>query len=397
MVQRLESCHIWDIEGKPVPSTSRSGSLPLGPPTTNPNANPNLQRSPTTPNTSGPSPQFLSFAPFMSIPWWTSPCTELQDAPMMQNELFSIQPEHKASQKRKREGKVEQYMPHPIQRSLDEQVSSQGDSFSEMEGLDTESTDISNTSSTKTNLTNLLSPSSRMQNFCWTLQSNASQNRGQSPISTTPYLNLIDSSGPHVRVSQQAPSRISRSVQLKQNIRPQQQTITTPARLVPEQSVSPRTHTVEVPGPPFANQIQPRQKTVLQRSMLTSGQSLPSAQSQASTLMNRNNQFQIQRSVPSQPLLTEGFQRSEHPSRPQNLQQTYSSDIQRKPSLYKVPPWLSPPSPNCSTQKSLSSTSRSPTLNATRMKSDLGINNSWGLTANGLSCCRRLNMVCCRF
>ena len=114
MVQRLESCHIWDIEGKPVPSTSRSGSLPLGPPTTNPNANPNLQRSPTTPNTSGPSPQFLSFAPFMSIPWWTSPCTELQDAPMMQNELFSIQPEHKASQKRKREGKVEQYMPHPI-------------------------------------------------------------------------------------------------------------------------------------------------------------------------------------------------------------------------------------------------------------------------------------------
>lgn len=395
MVQQLEFCHIR--EAKPVPGT-RSGSLPLIPVTSNVNPNPRSAAFNLS-NQGNPSSQFLPFAPFMSMPWWADQNLQLPDTPMAQHDWNPIQPEEKASNKRKREGEPEQPRFSPKQRSQAEQSSLQVGYVSQLGGTTIEPLDGFANSSTNfatVTLPNVPSPTSKMQNFSWNSNStmNQTQERSPTPASAGTKTSITNSLRPNFRTSQKA------SVQCRGKTRPfqnnaQKQTVTVPARLVPEQSVSPRTQTVEIPRLPYTHQVQPRQMMLLQRAMNANSQLVPSLENPGAMLpMNRNNQFQIPRSVHPQALFpVDPPENPQNPS-PNGLQalQTYPSDILRKPSLYKIPPWPSPPSP-ASLNQIQSSAARPSTPTASVVNSMLGMSNTANSEVGGSSGHKRGNMI----
>lgn len=394
MVQRLESCHLGDIEGNPSPGVVRSGSLPSATPNMTANSTPRLTAF-NPPSTGKPPLKFFPFAPFMSMPWRSDPNLQLQDIPLAQNDWTCMQPQDEASNKRKREGELEQAMPHPTQRSKDEQLSTEPSFSPQMNGIELARFDLFGHPSTApmtTSSNNMSSPTSTMQSFCWKPNpNNANSKMRPSPLTT------IKSStsaivSQNIRGSQQLSPQNSSSVQTDSNGRPQKDTVTVPARLVPEQSVSPRTRTVEIPRSPIPAQDQARQMMLFRRAVNSPfHQGVQAPNSGALPAMNRNNQFQIPRLVPPQAFPFQGFQRSHQnpiPNRPQNPQ-TYPSDVLRKPSLYKVPPWSSPPSPTSPTQ---SSVSRSPISNASVGSSNTGMTSRTS-GGKGFSDPQRMNMT----
>lgn len=388
MVQRLESCHIGGIKDKPTSGISRSGSLPLVSPVIN--ANPK-SRSPifNSSNSSKPSSQFLPFAPFMLIPWQENPSIQLQAAPTVQNNWAPMQPEDKMSSKRKREGEVQQHMLHPTQRSQIRQSSTRANSL-ETDGMDRGPMDMLDTNRTATNSTNAPSPTSKMQSFCWNSRSNINRSHDRFPTPNTRKSSASDVMGPNLGALPQASAQMLGSLRHNhpnQNGGPQNQTVTVPARLVPEQIVSPRTQTVEVPRLSLVSQAQARYMMLLQRDMTLSDQHVPSPRGPSGIIPSvTNNQFQIPRSVPPQKSSLQCFQRPQQNvllNRPRNVQ-TRPFDILRKPSLYKVPPWPSPPSLTSPTQLS-SSVSTSSASNTSLGSSRLGTNTTVNSGISGFS------------
>lgn len=389
MVERLKSCHIG--EAKPTPSP-RSGSLPLVHTTV---ATIPRQRGPsfTSSKLSNQSTQYLSFAPFMSMPWWTGPRLQLPDTPMTQNDMTSIQTLNVASNKRKREGEAEPPKRSPQKRSQATPLSLQGSNICQDDEMEFEPLDIFANSNTTQASANITSSSLATQGPSWNPYSSINPSHVHSPTPT------LSPTKPSVTTLPEQTSNTSQQVSTPSpglmqpftNFDRQKQTVTVPARLVPEQSVSPRTQTVEIPRLPYANQVQARQMMLPQRATNASGHSVSSSQS-AMLPLNLNNQFQIPRSVPPQGLFPVGPPRqmqNQSPNRPQTPQ-THPSDIFRNPSLYKIPPWPSSPSQNSPSQRS-TSTMRPPTPNANMANSRLNSNSNSGTA--GFSIPQRTNMM----
>ena len=350
MVQRLESCHIKDIDGDHRPGSCRSGSLPIAPQATNTNdnTNPNQQFLFPSPSFSlsglgNASSQFLPFAPFMSVPWWLDPNMQLQDNSIIQDDGIPVQSEDMVAKKRKHDGDPEQPTSHPIQRSQAKQLSPEINNFSGIDRMDMLHLDIfSNPTrdSTLANPPNISSMATSMHNFSWNPSSNINQGQGlrrySPPTTVLRRPSVAEQLWPSHYTSQQNPN-----LRTNQTSNAQQQTVTIPAALAPDQSVSPRTQTVEVPKLPSSSQPQARQVRS-QHAMVPNDLFQPSSQQpRAMVPMYLNNQFQIPRSTPPWSGNRPAAQRSQQDptlNRPQQLMAS-SSDIMRKPSLYKVPPW----------------------------------------------------------
>lgn len=300
-----------------------------------------------------------------------------------------MRPENTASNKRKHEGQIEQPRPSPQQRSQTEKPSPQVDDIPAVDGMDFEPLDIFANPDPIATAGNVATPASTMQDFSWNQYSNINSNRLRCPTPTSPTAksNVIVPSRPAFRPLQQASISSVGLTRPYRNLNPQKQTVTIPARLVPEQSVSPRTQAVEIPSLPYAPQVQAQQTMLLQRAINTNSQPGPSSHTPGpNNPMNRNKQFQIPRSVPPQALFPVG------PPRPPQAFQTYSSDIQRRPSLYKIPPWPSPSSPAAPNQPPSSAT-RSPTPNAHVAHSMLSINSSVSAGVRSFADQQRANMI----
>jgi hypothetical protein len=381
-----------DVEGNTGPGVVRSGSLPSVPQTMNNDAN----RRPTPFNQSNankPPLGFFPFAPFMALPGWNESSIRLQDIPMVEDSWNYMQRKDGLSSKRKRDGEVEQPMRHPSQcaekgPSIEPSMSSQIDEI-HLGSLDMFRN--SGTSLMTANSKNVQSPTSTMQSFCWKQTPNTDQSQRRPPTPTTTKSSASATLGPNsCRVPQSSTPNPDSTP--KPNGMPQKQTITVPARLVPEQSVSPRTQTVEIPRPPFPNQAQARQQLLFHRAVNSpSRQSVQSSRNPGAVLaMNRNNQFQTPRSVPTQSSHFQnlaGPQQTQPLAHPQNSS-TSPSDVLRKPSLYKVPPWPSTPSPSGPAHRP-SSPSRSPNSNSNAESSD----GSTTSRSSGFSNPPRMNMA----
>ena len=390
MVQGLESCHLRDIRDIANSDIGRTSSLPSVPPVMN--TSPRLQLSASNASSaSKPPPQFLPFAPFMSMPWWTNPSFQVQDMSMAQNDWIPMRPEDRASSKRKFEGEVEELVRHPSERAQADQGPTH-ETAPEMDGMDLDSSDAlgrSDTSQNPASPSRMVSPS-MMQNFCWIPPQNITHSLGQAPT-FTPEQAFSDQVRHDPCISLQEATSSMRPNQ--HGINPKE-TVAVPARLVPEQSVSPRTQTVDIPRGALANQAQ---ASMLQRSMITSGQSFsPPRSLHGMYPMHSSNQFQIPRSVPPQTMPPQSFPRKHTPVvNPPRTVQTYQSDIVRRPSLYKVPPWPSPASPD-RPAPSPPSSSRSPTSYASTANSNLNTTNNVNGVNLGRNCSaglQRRNMM----
>lgn len=393
MVQRLESCHIRDIDGDHRPGSCRSGSLPIALQAINTNPNqqsqfPSLSFSPSGPDNA--SSQFLPFAPFMSTSWWLDPNMQLQDNSIIQDGWIPMQPEDTVAKKDKHDGDPEQPRSHPIQRSQAKQLSPELSNFSGLNGMDMLPLDIFSNpmDSTFAIPPTIPSTATSLQNFSWNPSSNINRvqdvRRCPPPTSVPRKLSVAEQLRPSHYSSQQNPNLM----RANQTSNAQEQTVTIPAVLAPDQSVSPRTQTVEVPNLPSSSQPQARQ-VLSQHAMAPSGVFQPSSQ-QLRTMMPMylTNRFQIPRSAPS---WSDNRPLAKIPQQNPGLNRPQQSDIMRKPSLYKVPPWPSPAS--FSTTAQPSSAAAQPqilkTINhenssTSRLPSTCSSNNS--LPSNSMTC-----------
>jgi hypothetical protein len=113
-----------------------------------------------------------------------------------------------------------------------------------------------------------------------------------------------------------------------------QKTIQVPVSLVPELSVSPRTKTVQLFRPLDPNHALSQQTSLRLGATPRTAPLAPSSEQSTASLSTPSvslNHYSISSDVPSQT-------RNRSPP-----QQTNPNDILRKPSLYKIPPWPSPP------------------------------------------------------
>ena len=397
MVQRKEPCHFGDIKGSPWKGVIRSGSLPSITPTMTTTATSNpLSIALNLPKASKLPLKFFPSAPFPSMLWPNESNVRREDIPVARND-WTTQPQEESSYPRQLEGDTHKSMAHPTQHSQNEQVPTEPSFSSQMEGIQIEPLEIfanTGTNPTSTNSNNMSSSSSAMQNFCWTPTPSTENTETRYSLPITTKAGSSSTLAQNVLSSQhtQTPS----SVQPDANDRPSKETVTVrvPARLVPEQSVSPRTRTVEIPRPPFPTQEQARQIILYRRAVNSPSRGFAQDSSSPSPMLpDPNGQSQIPSSVTPQSFALPGFQRSQQNptlNRPQNLRPS-SSNVLRKPSLYKVPPWPSPPSPTSPTQMP-SFAPRSPTSNVSAGSSNVCMTN---LTSggNGLSDKQRMDMV----
>jgi hypothetical protein len=396
MVRRLESCHIGGIEGNLATSVVRSGSLPSVTPTMAAGSDlPPISFNP--PKASKPPMKFFPFAPFMSMPGRNEVNLQPQDLPVAHNDR-NVQPQNEGYRKRKLQEDTHESMPYPVRHSQNEQAPNEPSFSSQMEGIQIEPLDIFGESEADPTSTNpdSSSPSTLpIPSFCW------------KPIPSPKNVQMC-SSPPIVATSSGSAAMAqftigSQHTQTPSSVQPEahssspKETVTVPARFVPEQSVSPRTQTVEIPRPPppFPTQEEARQMMLCRRAVNSPSRGFAQdSQTSGSMLpLNPIGQFQIPRSVPPQSFPLPGFQRPQQIAslnRPQNPQ-TYPSDVQRKPSLYKVPPWPSPPS-STTPMHILSSAPPSTTSNMKVGNLNVVLTNL-ASRGNGLSHMQRTNMV----
>ena len=371
MMQRLQRCQIGNTEGFFPPAVVRSGSLP----SVKPAFNNDLKSRPAAINqlttNKRPSTPF-PFAPFMSMP---DPVMQRDEILMYQDDWSGVQTADATSQKRKSEEEVEATLPQPAKRSQDEQPSNPPAVPSDMEGIHSESLKFTNPSDTISSATSSLPPASTMRGFRWKQIPNPIQSHMPSPLTTTAQSMLAGTTTSNVL--QQPPLQNQALVPNVFGVQ-HKQTVTVPATLAPEQSVSPRTQNVELPPSSFLNPVFARQMMLFQHATNSPDyEGLPMVQNpQPVVPLTYNSQLPIPRSVHLQSFPTQQFQRSQkapYQNRPQ-LSQADPSDVLRKPSLYKVPPWTAP-LPETSSAPAFPSLSRSTKSNAASGSSNINTNN----------------------
>lgn len=332
MVQQLESCY---MSGN-TQSSTKSGSLPTIARTSQPHL-PNSQF------VASPSPYMLlqssASLPFEeALPWWNIQNPLMQEIGSFQFDICGMPFAEEVLKKRKHDDGPQDLSPQPgsSQWCQNKRPAVQTCYFSELvrktpSGLTGESSVASANSSfqkpvrtTETQTTQgLASPLALPDNFIPS-QNLSSFSRGEG------FINPLERQS-----HQQQPWQIPSSGQQYQNEWAQQQIIQVPVSLVPELSVSPRTKTVQVFRP--VNPVQVQLQKMASTTPLPPKTTTPMAPAPEQASTNANTSLMNL----STPGISSNIPRQTRNGVP--FLQTIPSDVQRKPSLYKIPPWPSPP------------------------------------------------------
>jgi hypothetical protein len=323
MVQQLEPCHI----GGRIHTPAKSESLPT--------IKPNLTPHSANPQSVSILPPDIQSAPSVSLEE-TVPCWDVQIPKFLGNGSFQFDIcgmpfAEEVLKKRKYEGEPEEPRQRPTQSSQNTRPSAQ---ISDVSGL------------------SMLGPNSIIDFSVACASSYYQDSASEALAQTTPRLafppdspnNLIQPHSPATtpctingswhRAPQEKTPQNPSLIRSLRNDSFQQQAIHVPVSLVPELSVSPRTKTVQVLRPLSPNQPQ-SQQMLSQTSAILRSVPLPAASQQSTASVNTQsmdlNPQTIGTSNPGQ--ATSRFPPS----------QSNADDLLRKPSLYNIPPWPSPP------------------------------------------------------
>lgn len=339
IVRRLRSCH---TDEKCSGSSSRSSSLPMMCSTSNADCAPRPATS-----TFRDSTHSVPFAPYVSMPMLMKPSLQLPSTSATHRNHSLVMSEFQASNKRKRDVEDD---PAPMQPPAQRYAGSEPPHSSN--GIDLDS--MKHTPALVLASSGCPVTSTMLQFSC-NPHSNIKQTSMPPPVRLMPHVG--QPSNGDASDAQQFHWRNSDPRQPLSISTPQRLTITVPARLVPDQSVSPKTQTVEISRTSFANQAQAQKMMMLQRGMMANCQPPPRQVARNSVPRSHNNQTSAPRSLPPQAVFAVGPRKPQpQPSAAPRIPQASPSDLARRPSLYKVPPWPSPPSQPSHTHRPSSAT-----------------------------------------
>lgn len=343
MVQQLESCH---LSGR-IPDSAKSGSLPA--------ITANFQADLTTHPEPAciPSPNMALLPAHSSLlpdltSWWSKQIPPIQDNDTLEFDWCGM-PFADEILKRKHEGEPEEPRPSPAERPQYVQSSVQvNPGFSDP---GSSSTVNEGTSDPWSNPSIQDPAEAHIPSATWWpgflgTPGVHSFIQPQSAYFTAPSSNLNAANHLWRRISRQRSSQSPSSPRSFPNQTWQQQTIQVPASHVPEQSVSPRTKTVQVVRSldPTQPQHQPSPAATSRSPAVPSSPSR-SAMKPNEASLNPNHQGPRQRPHSSSLEFQQIGSTSDRPTPAvEHFRHVHSNpnDILRKPSLYKIPPWPSP-------------------------------------------------------
>jgi hypothetical protein len=300
-----------------------------------PTITPNLTSHLVNPQSVSILPPDIQSAPSLSVketvPWWDMQVPKFLGNGSFQFDICGMPFAEEILKKRKYEGEPEEAMQRSTQSSQNTRPSAQ---VSDVSGLSMPGPNSVNNFSVacagsyyQDSVSEALAPTTPRLDCL--LGSPNNHIRPHSPATTPCTINES-----WHRVSQEKNPQGPSLVRSLHNGSFQQQAIHVPVSLVPELSVSPRTKTVQVLKPLNPNQLQ-SQKMLSQTVAIPRSVPLPAAPQQSTQGVNTQsmdlNRQTIGTSNPEQ--VTDRFPPS----------QSNANDVLRKPSLYNIPPWPSPP------------------------------------------------------